>query len=271
MKAKTDSGLQVHGVHLRYGARDVLCDLQLPALQPGRVVALIGPNGAGKSSLLRALAGLLPIRGEVRLDGRSLTAMKPMERAQHIGFMPQAMPDAIGLSVTEALIGSLRTDPRSAYLSEALLMRRIHALLARLDLLGLASRPLSALSGGQRQIASLAQAMIREPRLLLLDEPTSALDLRHQVDVMSLVRSAAQDGRIVVVVLHDLMLAARWADDVVVLHEGRVEAVGTPQQVVTAATLARVYRVRATVSAGADGGLQIAIQGPLDADRGACA
>ncbi len=261
-----ETGLRLRGLSLRYGAREVLHDITLPCLRPGRVIALLGPNGAGKSSLLRSLAGLVPAQGELQLDGESLAAMSPMARAQRVGYMPQAMPEAIGLTVTETLLGTLRTDPRSAYTDESTLLHRIHALLARLDLLALASRPLSALSGGQRQIASLAQAMIREPRLLLLDEPTSALDLRHQVDVMSLVRSAAGDGRIVVVVLHDLALAARWADEVVVLHEGRLAACGAPQQVITAELLARVWRVRAIVKAE-DRGLHIAIEGAHEAHR----
>ena len=141
--------------------------------------------------------------------------------------MPQTLPQRVALTVLEAVIAALRASPladRDRPADER--ATRAVAVLERVGIADLALEPLDHLSGGQRQLASLAQAIVREPAVLLLDEPTSALDLRHQVVVMTLVREFAAEGRIVIVVVHDLSLAARWADQVVVLEQGR--AVGPP-------------------------------------------
>jgi iron complex transport system ATP-binding protein len=131
--------------------------------------------------------------------------------------------------------------------------------LAEIGIAELALRPLHALSGGQRQLASLAQAIVRRPRLLLLDEPTSALDLRHQFDVMSMVRAYVREGRIAVVVLHDLTFAARWADRIIVMKDGALNAAGPPDAAITADMLASVYGVKARVQRCERGFLQVMV------------
>ncbi|MES2531043.1 MAG: ABC transporter ATP-binding protein [Pseudomonadota bacterium] len=262
LSASTD--LHVGGLSVGYARRAVISDLQLPPLRRRRVTALVGPNGAGKSTLLKALAGLVPAQGSLRLGDEALDRQRPAQRARRIGYMPQFVPDGVELTVLESLLAALRTQTRDALRTGAPPIDRAQMLLQALGIAPLALRPLDGLSGGQRQLVSLAQAVIREPDVLLLDEPTSALDLRHQAMVMGTARSLAQQDRIVVAVLHDLSLAARWADDIVVLHRGRLHSAGTPEQVFTPGMLAQVYGVRARAECCSAGWLQIVVDGPID-------
>jgi iron complex transport system ATP-binding protein len=256
--------LRVGQLTVGYKRKTVLHGIDLPDVSPGQVVALVGPNGAGKSTLLRTLAGLLPATGNLHLGELDLLRCNRRERAAVLGFMPQTLPEGIALSVLETLLGALRGgDPLSAQGSARQQQDRAFAVLEQLGIEHLALQPLDSLSGGQRQMVSLAQAVIRQPRLLLLDEPTSALDLRYQNDVMSMVRQLADQGRIVVVVLHDLGLAARWADRIMVLERGRLHAAGTPQQTLTPTMLEQVYRVQARVERCSLGRVQIHVDGSV--------
>lgn len=256
--------LHVRQLSVGYKRSTVLHGIDLPNIEPGQVVALVGPNGAGKSTLLRCLAGLLKASGEIRLGELDLLSCTRRERAAVVGFMPQTLPDGIALSVLETLLGALRGgDPLAVSGSAHQQQERACAVLEQLGILHLALHPLESLSGGQRQMVSLAQAVIRQPRLLLLDEPTSALDLRYQNDVMSMVRRLADQQRIVVVVLHDLGLAARWADRIMVLQQGQLYAAGTPEQTLTPAMLKQVYRVQARVEPCSHGRVQIHVDGSV--------
>jgi len=245
----TAQTLAVRDLVAGYAQRPVIRGLSIEAIRAGHVCALVGPNGAGKSTLLRALAGLMPVQGSIQLDGQELVTASQRERARRVTFMPQTLPQRVGLTVFEAMLSALRASPLEdvSFSETRALHERIMATLHRVGIAALAMRPLDHLSGGERQLASLAQSVVREPAVLLLDEPTSALDLRHQVSVMSLVRDLAADGRIVLAVLHDLNLAAAWADQLVVLHDGRVAAAGPPAEALTSEMLARVYGVRAEV------------------------
>lgn len=240
--------LAITGVSAGYAHHPVIASLSLAPIGPG-VATLVGPNGAGKSTLLRAVAGLLPATGSVQVDGRELVGAPLRERAAKVTFMPQSLPQRIGLTVFEATLSALRASPVEdlSFAETRRLHERALSALERVGVADLAMRPLDHLSGGERQLASLAQAIVREPKVLLLDEPTSALDLRHQVSVMQLVRALADDGRIVLAVLHDLNLAAAWSDHLVVLHRGRVDCEGSPEETLTPAMLARVYGVQAVV------------------------
>ncbi|MEG1767308.1 MAG: ABC transporter ATP-binding protein [Comamonas sp.] len=255
------SDLQVAGLSVHYRGRPVITGLDLPPLRRARVTALVGPNGAGKTTLLKALAGLVPASGALQLGDQALHRMRPAERARHVGYMPQFAAEGVELTVLESLLAALRTQRSSAGAQTAPALQRAHALLERLGIGALALRPLDALSGGQRQLVSLAQSVVREPGVLLLDEPTSALDLRHQALVMSTARALALQGRIVIAVLHDLNLAARWADDIVVLQQGRLHASGTPAQTLTPAMLSAVYGVQARTETCSAGWLQIMVDG----------
>ena len=255
------SGLSVENVSLRYGARHVLRDLTLPDLRAGEVTVLAGPNAAGKSTLLRAIAQLAPYGGRIALDGEDLARMPLRRRAQLIGMMPQALPAGSSLIVLEGVIAALRAGS-DAFGAGA--DAQAMAVLERLGIDDLALEPLDQLSGGQRQMVSLAQAIVRDPRVLLLDEPTSALDLARQVRLLQELRALASEGRIVVAVLHDLAMAAQWADRIYLLHRGGLHAGGQPDTVLTPGMLAEVYGVRARIERCSHGRLTVLIDGETE-------
>lgn len=244
-----------------YSHRRVIDRLTLDPFPAGRITALVGPNAAGKSTLLLALAGLIRATGSVRLGARSVLGLSLAERAQIVTFMPQALPQGVELTALESVMASLKAAPIAGLETQGIGIRtRAFGALARLSIGDIAMEPLNRLSGGQRQLVSLAQAIIRDPRVLLLDEPTSALDLRHQTQVMGLVRDLAREGKVVVIVLHDLNLAARWADHVVVLRDGAAAAQGEPAAAFTARMLADVYGVEALVERSSLGHLQVSVE-----------
>ncbi len=240
--------LQISDIHAGYPRKKVINGLTLPPLASGEVTVLTGPNAAGKSTLLRALAGLLRADGSIRYEDQELTAMSIQKRATIVSFMPQSVPTDINLSVMEAVISALKASPLDAVDSgNEELHHRAIATLERIGIAHLALEPLAQLSGGQRQLASLARSVVREPKVLLLDEPTSALDLQHQLKVMRLAQSFAKDGRIVVMVLHDLNLALRWADKVIVMNKGIIASHGRPTEAITSTIIEQVYGVRVRI------------------------
>jgi iron complex transport system ATP-binding protein len=211
----------------------------------GQCWGILGPNGAGKSTLLRLLAGLLaPRAGSVRLAGRSIGEMSLRARAQVTAFLPQHLPRQIESTARElVLLG--RHPYRQLGLFECAedvaIARRAMETTQTLDL---AERPMSTLSGGEAQRVHLAAALAQSPRVLLLDEPTASLDLFHQLHIFSILSELARrDGLTVVVVTHDLNLAARFCSHVVLLDEGRVVATGRPRDVITPERLEGVYDV----------------------------
>ncbi|MBB1593323.1 ABC transporter ATP-binding protein [Achromobacter sp. UMC46] len=256
--------LQLHGLAAGYGGRPVLQDLDAGPIAEGTVTALLGPNGSGKSTLLKTLAGLNPVmRGEVLLDGECLARATPARRAERAMYMPQALPKGVHMTVFESVLVAARSGLQSRRdAAGPALMRDAMAAIADLGIATLASRYLDELSGGQKQLASLAQALVRRPRLLLLDEPLSALDLNYQFHVMDVLRRQTRQHRLItLVVLHDLNIALRHADHALLLHGGAIEAEGLPAEVVTPATLRRVYRVRARVERCPQGQPQVHVDG----------
>ncbi|MCS0496763.1 ABC transporter ATP-binding protein [Ancylobacter sp. MQZ15Z-1] len=256
--------LRIEGLSAGYGRRRVISDLSLPAIEGGGVTALIGPNAAGKTTLLRSLAGLVPARGSIRLDEVELTRLSVAGHSARVAYMPQALPQRVALTVLEATLSALMSSPDGASDVAEAQSRALRAL-ERLGISDLAMRGLDELSGGQRQLASLAQSIVREPTVLLLDEPTSALDIHHQLRVMQFVRELAEErGIIVVIVLHDIAQAARYATRVVVMKQGAVAADGPPDAAITPAMLADVYKVAARVERCSHGFLQIMVDRALD-------
>ncbi|MDQ8023290.1 MAG: ABC transporter ATP-binding protein [Moraxellaceae bacterium] len=266
--AVREDSLQVSHLSTGYSDRKVIQDLDLPVFRAGEVHSLVGPNAAGKSTLMRALAGLQKATGSVRLGGQELIGLSLAEHARRVTYMPQTLPQGVALSVLESLVAALRASAigeRSE--SHDAAERRAVAVLERVGILHLALEGLDHLSGGQRQLVSLAQALAREPRVLLLDEPISALDLHHQLRVMRLVHDLARErGMIVLMVLHDLQIAARWSDGIVMLSRGAVSATGKPAEAITPEALARVYGVQARVEHCSRGGLQIMVDDVVTAD-----
>lgn len=246
--------LHIEELSTGYPGKPVINELSLPPFNTGEVTVLTGPNAAGKSTLLRAMAGLLKARGVIKHGAHDLLGMNARQRAELLSFMPQAVPTDINLSVIEAVISALKASPLDATSSgHEWAQVRAFTVLERIGIPHLALEPLNQLSGGQRQMASLARTVVRDPKILLLDEPTSALDLRHQVKVMKLARSFASDGRVVIIVLHDLNLALRWADRVVVMDKGKIASAGKPTEAITSAIIANVYGVKVRVENCSEG------------------
>ncbi|WP_107657564.1 ABC transporter ATP-binding protein [Nocardia suismassiliense] len=240
--------LAAQAVDLRYGDRVVIDGLDL-VLPGDSVTAIVGPNACGKSTLLRGLTRLLrPSGGTVTLDGADVHRMSARALALRMGLLPQQpiTPESI---TVEALV-RLGRYPHQKLLRpwSATDQTAVEDALRRTGTVDLREQPVDQLSGGQRQRAWIALALAQDTDLLLLDEPTTFLDLRHQLDVLDLVADLhAEAGRTVVMVLHDLGQAARYADHLVVLHEGRLAAAGPPAEVLDAELVRTVFGVDALV------------------------
>lgn len=237
--------LRIENLSIAYGSRRVLSDVSL-TVPEGSLTAVIGPNGAGKSSFMRAALGLIPHGGRIFLDGADLAGLDRRDVARKVSYLPQDSSVRSALTVLEvAMLGRLESlgwnPPRSE-------IEAAHDALEMLGLADLASRRIGELSGGQRQMVFIAQALARGPRLLLLDEPTSALDVRHQLEILDTVRAIARRQRLAVLVaVHDLNLAARFVDQVVILDGGLIHASGAPASVMTAEMLADVFGIEAAM------------------------
>ncbi|CAM4393198.1 heme ABC transporter ATP-binding protein [Nocardia ninae] len=207
----------------------------------GEVVALVGPNGAGKSTLLAALAGeLTPSEGTVELEGHALTYWSPLDMARRRAVLPQT--HTVGFPFTAREVVAMGRAPWLRTERRELDDERIAAAMAAADVEHLAARSFPTLSGGERARVALARVLAQDTGTLLLDEPTAALDLGHQEAVLHLATSRAETGTAVVVVLHDLGIAAAYADRVAVLESGCIAADGPPRQVLTTDLLTRVYQ-----------------------------
>jgi iron complex transport system ATP-binding protein len=240
--------ISAHDLTLAYGREAVVHDLTI-AIPEGRITALVGPNACGKSTLLRGLARLLsPRSGGVVLDGEDIHRLSSRDVATRLGLLPQSPLAPEGLSV-EDLVGRGRYPHQRWFRQwssedEAAVERA-------LELTGTAElrhRPVDALSGGQRQRAWIAMALAQETPLLFLDEPTTYLDLAHQVEVLDLLhRLNVEEGRTIVLVIHDLNLACRYADHLVAMADGRIRVVGRPADVVSAAMVRDIFGVECRV------------------------
>ncbi|MDW3207501.1 MAG: ABC transporter ATP-binding protein [Alphaproteobacteria bacterium] len=237
------SGISARGVSVAISGTPLIEDISL-TVNAGEMVALIGPNGAGKSTLLKALCGIVASSGSIEGAGSDAA------------YMPQESGVATSLTVMEAmLLGRVRT--LGIRVSRNVLNAASSAL-SGFGLAELAGRRLDTLSGGQRQLVFLAQSVFREPNALLLDEPTSALDLRHQLMVLESVRTVCRARRMAVVVaLHDLGQAARFADRIVCMSDGRIVADGAPDRVLTEDRIRAVYRVEVEICRTVRGALSI--------------
>ncbi len=242
------SRLGAREAKLAYGDRTIVDGIDV-AIPDGRITVIVGPNGCGKSTLLRALARLMtPRGGSVFLDGRDIHKLPTREVARRLGLLPQAPISPEGIVVAD-LVARGRSPHQGPFqqwsrADEAAVERA----LAATEMLDLADQRVDELSGGQRQRVWIAMALAQETSLLLLDEPTTFLDLRHQLDVLNLLRRLnREEGRTLVLVLHDLNLACRYADYIIAMRDGRIVAEGAPADVITAGVMAAVFGLDCTV------------------------
>lgn len=227
-------------VGARYGRRSILAGISTPRLSGGEVVAVIGPNAAGKSTLFKRIAGLIDGPGQVRLEGAR-------RGRDGICYMPQNLNASARLTVYESvLLARKQQAPGWAVQVDELAM--VDRTLESLGISDLSFRNLGELSGGQQQLVSIAQTLVREPEILLMDEPTSALDMHRQVRVLSFMRALARRHSIIVfIALHDLNQALRFADQVLVIAHGTSQGCGPSEEVITERMLRDVYRVQARI------------------------
>lgn len=236
--------LEVESLRVTYGGQPVLREISF-RVQAGEILGVIGPNGAGKTTLIRTLSGVLPpAAGAVRVAGQDIMALKPVERARRVAVVPQARNLPPAFTGWELVV--LGRTPHLNWLGQMSLRdeQRVRQALERADALNLASRRLGELSGGEQQRLLLARAMAQDAPLLLLDEPTAHLDLHHQISLLDQVSVLAHRENLgVVAALHDLNLVSRYADRVALLADGELCALGTPEDVLKADLLERVYQL----------------------------
>jgi len=247
-------GLQVAGTTIRRGGRSIVADVKFSA-PAGKVTGLVGPNGAGKSTLISTIVGIeRPEAGSLTFEGADLVAMSRRERAAICAYVEQSASTEERLSVADVVaLGRIPHLPAwasgLAVDDEAV----VAGALGKVDMAGFAARQFNTLSGGEQQRVHIARALAQEPKLLVLDEPTSHLDIRAQLQVLRLLGDLAGGGGTVLLALHDLNLALRFCDWLVVMDAGQVVAEGRPADVLGEDLLARVYGVRARLIEGPSG------------------
>lgn len=244
--------IEARDVSVAIGGKRIVANVDFEA-RPGEIAAIVGPNGSGKTTFLRALSGDLGYSGEVTVNGRNLSAMKPIETATLRAVLPQATTLSFPFTVREIVRLGLVGGRSGALPGED--QRLPERALARVDLDGFAGRFYQELSGGEQQRVQLARVLCQvwapvldgKPRYLFLDEPVSSLDIKHQLIIMDIARDFARRGGGVVAILHDLNLTAMYADRIFVMHRGRLAATGSPQQVLSDELIEKVFDCRLKV------------------------
>lgn len=233
--------ITAHEVQVKRGPRTVIPNASL-TVERGQCVALVGPNGCGKSTLVAALCGDLDLAaGSVLVDDLDVAATSSAELARHRAVMTQQTQVAFGFSVREVV--AMGRTPWRRTSTDAHDAAIVNDALAQLDVIDLAERPVQALSGGELARVAMARVLAQRTNTLILDEPTAALDLRHQVQLLECVKARTRLGAGALVVLHDLTLAADFADEILVMSEGRIVAAGPPTRVINPELLSKVYQV----------------------------
>lgn len=233
--------LKIQNLSVNYGVRRILHDVSLD-VGSGEILALIGPNGAGKSTLIRAASGVIPYSGHVRTNGDDFAALNPMQRARYIATVPQAVSLPPAFTVWETVL--LGRTPYLGFLSQPSQSDEETARqsLQRVSALQFMERRVGELSGGEQQRVLLARALCQSTPILLLDEPTAHLDLQYQVSLLELVTELAhKDNLAVLIALHDLNLAAHYADRIALMVAGNIKAMGKPKEVLQPKLIAEAY------------------------------
>ncbi|MFV1999242.1 MAG: ABC transporter ATP-binding protein [Acidimicrobiia bacterium] len=251
------NSVEFKDISVSYGP-DLILDGLSFAVETGSWVSVIGPNGAGKSTMLRALVGLVPFKGSITIEGRSIDQMSGRELARSLGYVAQTPQHPAGMSIFDYVM--LGRTPHRSYLgtSSRQDLTIVREVLSLLSLERLASRPVASVSGGEAQRAAIARAVAQRASVLLLDEPTSSLDIARQQEVMNLIDGLRQaEGLTVVTTMHDLTLAGQYADRLLLLSESRIQADGSPRKVLTTAAIERHYGAQVKVVEDADGTITV--------------
>ena len=220
----------------------ILKDIGLSVCNP-QLISIIGPNGAGKTTLIHCINHILsPTHGTVLLDGDDVSSYRPKELAKKIGYVPYTSGDSFPLTVVDTVL--MGRNPHRKWNTMHEDMKAVEEALEMMDISDLAMRSFNELSAGQHQRVMLARGLAQEPEILLLDEPTSNLDIRHQMDVIRLLKKqSTRKGIIVIMISHDINIASKYSDSIIMMRDGRVFSVGTPEEVVTAENMKEVYGV----------------------------
>lgn len=238
--------VRLDGIVVKYGGYTALDGVSFE-VGPGEVVSIVGPNGSGKSTIIKAIARILePASGRVYVDGRALETLEPWEMAKMIGYVPQNFHYLFYSSVMETVL--LGRKPHIRWNVSQRDLDIVQEALDSMGIAGMARKFMDELSGGEKQKVYIARTLAQEPGLFLLDEPTSNLDLRHQIEVLEITKKLTKDRNAsMVVALHDLNLAMRYADRVAMMRRGRLYAFGRPEDVLTVENIDRVYGVEAAI------------------------
>lgn len=237
--------LQIRNLRFSYGSTEILRDINM-GLNPSEVLGIVGPNGTGKSTLLRCIDRILIPEGEILLDGQEISGMSRVEIAKRIGYVPQSMTGVFPATVFDMVL--LGRRPHLSWRSSEEDIDKVLEMLDLMDIKDLAMRNFNETSGGQQQKVLIARALAQDVDILLLDEPTSNLDIKHQLEVMEILTELSKTkGISVMMAIHDLNLASRYSDRIIMLNGGGIRDVGDPASVLTAENIRSVYGVDVVV------------------------
>ncbi len=238
--------LIIDGIEFGYSSAPVLKDITLDASGP-QLLSIIGPNGVGKSTLIHCINRILsPNKGTVLIDGDRVDSISLKDLAKKVGYVPYSANDAFPLSVVDTVM--MGRHPHATYKSLDKDLDIVYDTLRLLNIEDLALRSFDELSAGQHQKVMLARGLVQQPEVLLLDEPTSNLDVRHQLDVTKMLKKLTEEKNILVIMIsHDINIAAKYSDEIIMLHGGSIYAVGTPEEVINEENLRVVYQVESKV------------------------
>jgi iron complex transport system ATP-binding protein len=238
--------INIKGLQFSYTSVPILDDINLN-LDGKKLVSILGPNGVGKSTLIHCINKILtPKGGVVLMDGKDVKEITVKEMSKIVGYVPYSANDSFPLSVVDTVL--MGRHPHSKWGSLDNDLRIVYETLEQLGITHLAMRSFNELSAGQHQKVMLARGLVQEPEVLLLDEPTSNLDVRHQIDVTKLLKKmVSEKGILTIMISHDINIAAKYSDEIIMMHDGKIFATGTPKEVITEGNLRTVYGVECVV------------------------